>query len=1196
MPQTVEIPGQGIAEFPDEMTPNDIKGVIRNKFYGQNVPSLPTQEITPDQPRMGLGEMLFGQPTTPTPSGYAGRGEFSTESGAQSAPIVTEQAQDPLAKVAKGFWGAFGAMVPKSTEDILRMTTLPRPSEFETKDLPESEELGAEWRGERGLEAQAGAITGTGLQALPLAHLPFAESPLRPTPRDLALVKSLRTEQGEVLPQIPETPISDTAQPLAEVSAETPTTVGETTATRQAEPVEQPAQGFVRLYHGGGEAAGEAGRDFTTSKQYAEDYAAKAEADGQGKATVWSVDIPEGSLKTHDETGQPMTRVVVPDEVRNQASPVSEAATEYGLLITQKPAAETPPTVSETTTGGQAYTGARPVSETLPPSPASEALPSATSGEGVADTGSKPVAAPVPEAESATTAAPLSKEQEPPISTKNEYTEAQRAVREFPEAEQAARRDFGTVWDEAATEAEKDPSIGRRLVNELNNKPREVSDTENAHLLRTQIATQTEHSAAVEAVNSAKTPEDLAAAKSRLELARQDLQEVYDATKRAGTKSGQALASRQMLAKEDYTLAAMESRRRAANDGAPLNEAQLGEVSELHEKIADLQSKLDAHEVAQRFNTEFSRLVNETRKEARASKATTKFNDFMDRKATEARARIVERRGRLTTGFDPTMIADEAIVGASHIAKGITKFADWSVKMVDEFGDAVRPFLKDIWEKAKTFHSETGKEYGEKGLARYKTYLSKQTEQIKGKIEAGDFTKAERQRTQLDAEAFTMRANLQKLKNQFERGVSKEAYNKKSPSQKFWDHFVGVERAMKLSGPEVFGKLGVAAAAREAVLAPTESAVGYGVSKLFPRLTEGTKYGADLSTVIRAELKAKAALFTKGMQEAAQNVAGKETELEAIGDKSGRRPEFWYNRIGKMHAAIKAPIKRAEFTRSLEQRMDAAVKAGEDIHHPEVMTRLANEAVMDANRAIFQQNTVVSSFFSVLDRQSPAAGRVARFLFPVVKIPVNIFKEVLTYHAGAPAAAVRIGKAYMKGVETLPVPEREAIVRQLTKGSVGGAALLWGYFNSDKVRDFFDHAPRWFNHTPIAMVLNEGSYLKKLQGTDTENKEGKQQLAHMAKTDIPFMYTITDITKAIDSHQSNAFLGWINNMVQSTVVPQLATQVAKAADKPGSFPSNLSERTNYRVARNPVEAVKLGVPGLRKTVPQKGSSTKQVFQ
>jgi hypothetical protein len=124
------------------------------------------------------------------------------------------------------------------------------------------------------------------------------------------------------------------------------------------------------------------------------------------------------------------------------------------------------------------------------------------------------------------------------------------------------------------------------------------------------------------------------------------------------------------------------------------------------------------------------------------------------------------------------------------------------------------------------------------------------------------------------------------------------------------------------------------------------------------------------------------------------------------------------------------------------------------------------------------------------------------------------------------------------------------------------------------------------------MVLNEGSHLKKLQGTDPEKKEGAKELAYMAKTDIPFMYSITDISKALDAHQSNAFLGWINNMVQSTVVPQVSTQIAKTLDKPGSFPSNLSQRPNYRVANNPVEAVKLGVPGLRQTVPVKQKKEK----
>jgi hypothetical protein len=71
-------------------------------------------------------------------------------------------------------------------------------------------------------------------------------------------------------------------------------------------------------------------------------------------------------------------------------------------------------------------------------------------------------------------------------------------------------------------------------------------------------------------------------------------------------------------------------------------------------------------------------------------------------------------------------------------------------------------------------------------------------------------------------------------------------------------------------------------------------------------------------------------------------------------------------------------------------------------------------------------------------------------------------------------------------------------------------------------------------------------------------------------------------------------LGWINNMVQSSTVPQISTQVAKPIDKPGSFPSNLSQRSNYRVANNPIEAVKLGIPGKygRESVPLKSAKAK----
>jgi len=263
--------------------------------------------------------------------------------------------------------------------------------------------------------------------------------------------------------------------------------------------------------------------------------------------------------------------------------------------------------------------------------------------------------------------------------------------------------------------------------------------------------------------------------------------------------------------------------------------------------------------------------------------------------------------------------------------------------------------------------------------------------------------------------------------------------------------------------------------------------------------------------------------------------------------------------------------------------MDAAVKAGEDINHPEVMDRLATESALDANRAIFQQNTVVSKFFSMLDKASPAGGRVARFMFPVVKIPVNLFKELVTYNVGAPYAAAKIGHAYWKGVETLEPAAREAIIRQLVKGSVGGAGLLWGYYNRDKVRDFFANSPPGFQHTPIAMAIHEGSIISEL--SEGNNKQGRKDLQNMARYDIPFMYTVTGLADALNARDPNGWKKYLHGMIQGSTVPQISSWTAKELDKPTPF--NPLDKPAYRAPRNITEAVTQGIPGLRENVPIK---------
>jgi hypothetical protein len=150
---------------------------------------------------------------------------------------------------------------------------------------------------------------------------------------------------------------------------------------------------------------------------------------------------------------------------------------------------------------------------------------------------------------------------------------------------------------------------------------------------------------------------------------------------------------------------------------------------------------------------------------------------------------------------------------------------------------------------------------------------------------------------------------------------------------------------------------------------------------------------------------------------------------------------------------------------------------------------------------------------------------------------------------------------------------------------VGGAGLLWGYFNRDKAHDFFASVPTFFQHTPIAMAIHEGSLIKRLeeQGTGTYYKpsEAQKEAAFAAKSSIPFMYTLTDAMDAIT--KPGGAEKWFYNMIHSTVVPQVSSWTAKELDKPTPFSF---DKTTYRPPRNIVEAVTQGIPGLRQNIPE----------
>ncbi len=320
-----------------------------------------------------------------------------------------------------------------------------------------------------------------------------------------------------------------------------------------------------------------------------------------------------------------------------------------------------------------------------------------------------------------------------PTSIKNAQVDIERTRRGLPPAIEPLRRSFGTVWDEAMARIDTDPTVQDRLLDELNAKPRAVTDIEDAMLLHKQVELQNEYGLATremaQAYDDAKLfPNRLEAVemwKARAQAASDRLLALYNINKSVGTETARGLNARKMMAQEDFTLAAMEMDKRLANEGAPLEPAQRAELEAAHKKITELQTAYDEH--VQRAEEERAkRRADDTVREMaqaaaqeptydpRILKMAEEIVQKLEKRADAARASVREKLARLNAGVDPTLIYELGVIGAAKIARKGLDLTRFTAEMVSEFGEKVRPFIHDVWASANLYLENEGAKYGDK--------------------------------------------------------------------------------------------------------------------------------------------------------------------------------------------------------------------------------------------------------------------------------------------------------------------------------------------------------------------------------------------------------------------------------------------------------------------------------------------------
>ena len=79
---------------------------------------------------------------------------------------------------------------------------------------------------------------------------------------------------------------------------------------------------------------------------------------------------------------------------------------------------------------------------------------------------------------------------------------------------------------------------------------------------------------------------------------------------------------------------------------------------------------------------------------------------FISKDAYEAARKRLTDPGMMRMGVDPRGFADIVTIGAYHIESGLRDFAAWSKRMIEEFGEAIKPQLQSIWDSANNLMQE----------------------------------------------------------------------------------------------------------------------------------------------------------------------------------------------------------------------------------------------------------------------------------------------------------------------------------------------------------------------------------------------------------------------------------------------------------------------------------------------------------
>lgn len=744
-----------------------------------------------------------------------------------------------------------------------------------------------------------------------------------------------------------------------------------------------------------------------------------------------------------------------------------------------------------------------------------------------------------------------------------------------------------------------------------------------------------------------ETPELKAARAKRDALKEQfnelrDLDEHYQQEQKAKKVEAEKTALEKTIAEQERKLATGDTRASKPEVSRPASNPEIEQLKqkrdELSKKLADARKKTDSQKYADKLERQLEDLndsILEKEHQLATGDIATKpgqVNRPMPPELEKARQRFDELNKKIAEARKKPETQKYAEAMQRRLEQLKKAIADREAKIAagdtSRKGSAKNRPLPPELEQAKQRLEELNKKLAdlrnppktpeERALQSFNTRTSNRISELEAKLAAKDFAhKVKKPPISLPKASQEALAKKNRLEEQIALGRRGLELRNRSGGRKVWEFFTKwLRRELVLSSPASIFKL-TSAAIQGLALEPIKEGIGKVVGKVFPEFSART----EVERPSTAKIEAKA--FTQGFLHMLSDAGdiwkhGKADYETNFGGKNAI-PEEMKSYFGRLHAILKNPLKRTAFTRVFEKLSEQEIAAGNDVTDPLVQIRIGTKAMKEANRMLFlEDNVLVSAYQRGLSAFEPmatdsgltsglkqAGGGTARFLLPIVRIPTNLVARTLQAAVGFPVGASRLAYAYAKGIKSLPPEQADLIMRQIKQGSIGGALLLYGYFNASQYGGYYQPGekrkpgdlkagemklfgftvPPYLQHHPLLQVSQLGATIYRVQHSFLKQSDKEQQgitegvmaaLLGLAE-EVPFGRNIVDTGKLFQPHERHAY---INSQLASAVNPQGLQWLARQMDK----------RNGEVVARNPKDlpqTIKMGIPVLRKTVPEK---------